>query len=117
MSLNWDSTECDPPLAADATEEMNREFLIWSSLTVAIGEISEETEPLWFARLKLAEERGDWKIGMDDVELIAVLRRWRGLRVNVTTLGDQAWLKRRMVSDKRRLRTWKASYVEVAANE
>jgi len=41
MSLDWDTTKCDPPHPVDQDDARMREALIWTTVGVDLGSITE----------------------------------------------------------------------------
>lgn len=91
MSLDWDCEDCENPTAANDEEAGWRKALVFESMAVGLGRISEENEDEWMFRVMLlqlidmstimfaAETRGE-----KQAELLKALRRWRGLVTNAS---------------------------------
>lgn len=94
MSLNWDSTKCANPVPANETEAGERECLIWGSIGLDLGEITQENVNEWFFRFKFLEKinRGFTTQPMT----MDVIQRWVGLRMNVISQTRKKWIKRVM---------------------
>lgn len=91
MSLDWDCEECEDPIAANEIEADIRKALVFESMAVCLGRISEENEDEWMFRVMLlqtidkstilfAEETWNAKAR----ELRKALRRWRGMTTNAS---------------------------------
>jgi len=92
MSLNWDCNKCANPLPANEVEASERECLIWGSIALDMGEVTEANVNEWYFRFKFMEKIGrsitSQPMRMD------VIKRWVGLRMNVVTLTRKKWMKR-----------------------
>ena len=97
MSLNWDTTRCNPPLPKDDDDKNLRTTLIWGAMAVDLGSVTAKNVDEWMFRLKYQEV-----IGLDYISLYemsdkpdvlrAGLTRWIGLSTNVPTLPRKKWL-------------------------
>lgn len=94
MALHWDSTKCNPPEPADDNDFNGRECMIWGSIAVDMGEITEKNVGEWMFRLRFLERIGQ---GISTVSIPeSVVRRWVGLKMNVFTETRKKWMKKRM---------------------
>lgn len=91
MSLDWDCEDCDEPIAATDAEAGIRKALVFESMAVCLGRISEENEDEWMFRVMLLQEIGQSTImfaedtfGAKARELRKALRRWRGMITNAS---------------------------------
>lgn len=104
MSLDWDCEDCENPTAANDEEAGWRKALVFESMVVGLGRISEENEDEWMFRVMLlqridmstimfaAETRGG-----KQAELLKALRRWRGLVTNASHKPNRKeWLEQTM---------------------
>lgn len=104
MSLDWDCADCENPIAANDEEAGIRKALVFESMAVGLGRISEENEDEWMFRVMLlqridmstimfsAETRGE-----KQAELLKALRRWRGLVTNASHKPKRKeWLEQTM---------------------
>lgn len=92
MSLNWDCNRCANPTPADDNESGGRECLIWGSLALDLGEITDKNVDEWMFRFKFLETVGR---SITNVPMTrSVVERWVGMRTNVITLTRKKWMKR-----------------------
>ena len=106
MSLNWDVTACQPPANFDNPGDTNRlDSLIWGALYVDIGTITNANIGEWvwrveFLRRSLGDGRSPFTLryadGREQKLHRADLRRWVGLRTNVTTTSRKKFIKKIM---------------------
>lgn len=112
MSLDWDiskvanrETVCWETVKGEKRLKVTTEALIWGTMAVGIGEVSEKTIPEWLFRLEVLGRIGGelmYKPGEDGRPVrcnptAADLRAHIGLRTNVFPMERRAgWLKRRM---------------------
>lgn len=94
MSLNWDANRCANPTPADSNEAGGRECLIWGSIALDMGDISDKNVDEWFFRFKFLESVG--RSITNQPMTRSVIERWVGLRMNVITLPRKKWMKRVM---------------------
>lgn len=96
MSLNWDTTRCKRGELPDSDVESGwREALIWASIAVDLGEITEENASEWFARLKVLDHIGQGVlINWHDDDVMQALWRWEGLSTNVSDMTRKQWLSK-----------------------
>lgn len=99
MSLDWNTTRCDPPLPKDDDDRDLRHTLIWGAMAVDLQKITDKNIEEWVFRLKFQEAIGLDYISLGDMSsdlesLRAGLRRWVGLGTNVATLTRPQWLKK-----------------------
>lgn len=89
MALHWDITACadSAALTADDDAASNTDAMIWATMGVGIGRITEENWPEFYARLKTSGYYGD----QITPELV---RRYVGLSTNVSNETRLQWLKR-----------------------
>jgi hypothetical protein len=91
MSLDWDCEDCEEPMAANEIEAGIRKALVFESVAVGLGSITEENEDEWMFRSMLLQ-----RIDMSTItfatptwgekvqELRKALRRWRGMTTNAS---------------------------------
>jgi len=105
MSLDWDCEDCEDPVAANEIEAGIRKALVFESMAVGLGRISEENEGEWMFRVMLLQ-RIDMSTIMfaketraeKQAELLKALRRWRGMVTNASHKPKRSeWLKQTMV--------------------
>lgn len=97
MSLDWNTTRCNPPHPKDDDDKNLRTTLIWGAMGVDMGSITAKNVEEWMFRLKFQEViRLDYlSLGeMSDKPdaLRAGLTRWIGLSTNVPSLTRKKWL-------------------------
>jgi hypothetical protein len=96
MALNWNTKDC--PMggeASDDNEALWRDVLIWASLAVDLGELTEDNRKEWFTRLRILERINKSVIPQTDSgKLVDILVRWTGLRTNVVSLDRVEWFKK-----------------------
>jgi hypothetical protein len=97
MSLNWNIEECSEEIRNDEGEWPITNALIWATMGVGLGEITEKNAAEFYARVKLSEKlvgqmlnRGPepYWITAEDV------RKRVGLRTNVSNEGRAKWVNR-----------------------
>ena len=104
MSLDWDCEDCENPTAANDEEAGIRKALVFESMVVGLGRISEENEDEWMFRVMLLQ-----RIDMSTImfaaetraekqeELLKALRRWRGMVTNASHKPKRKeWLEQTM---------------------
>lgn len=103
MSLDWDCSDCEKPEAAGDEEAAARKCLVFESVAVCLGSITEDNEQEWMFRSMLLQKVGLSTIlyGTDDWwekagHLRDSLRRWRGMTTNVSTKPRKQWLEQTM---------------------
>lgn len=98
MSLDWDTTKCLPSATPQTQEESDiRHALIWATIGLDLGSITEKNLDEWVFRLFHQKRLGlDYiNLGTDSpAEVEQYVRRWIGLHCNVTTLSRKKWLAR-----------------------
>lgn len=98
MSLDWDCEKCASPLPADKDEAGIRTALIWATMAVDLGSITEENVDEWVFRLLHQKRLGLNYMYIDDdvkpAEVEGWVRRWIGMVTNVPTQPRKKWLKR-----------------------
>jgi len=94
MSLNWDANKCANPLPANDSEAGGRECLIWGSIVLDMGDITEKNVDEWLFRFKFLEKIN--RSFTNQPMTVDVIRRWIGLRMNVITLSRKKWMKKIM---------------------
>ena len=99
MALNWDITKCNNMEALQSdTEWPVTNAVIWSTLAVEIGDLTEKTVNEFYARVKLWETVNGaltyTKDGADYFITLEDLRKRIGLSTNVSNLPRGKWLKR-----------------------
>jgi hypothetical protein len=94
MALHWDSTKCNPAEPVDDNDFNGRECMIWGSIAVDLGEVTEKNVDEWMFRLRFLERigRGITNTPMPE----SIVRRWVGLKMNVSTETRKKWMKKRM---------------------
>ena len=97
MSLNWNAEKV-PDLARKRQENPGvLDCLIWASLSIGMGEITEENVKEWVYRLRRHTFEGKPLILNRDGSTYEiteeVLRPWIGLRTNVRTISNAAFDK------------------------
>jgi hypothetical protein len=102
MSLNWDSNKCVNPLPANETEASERECLIWGSIALDLGSVTEENVDEWYFRFKFCEQIG--RAVTTHPMRRDVIKRWVGLSMNVVTLTRKKWMKKIMDNVERDVR-------------
>jgi len=103
MPLNFDYSRCvDRENWTDA-DRAELEFFIWGTMAVDIGEITDDNLEEWLFRMRLFDMVHEhfhiYRVGDDGktvrTELgIDHLRKFIGLRCNVTTTTRAKWMKR-----------------------
>jgi hypothetical protein len=104
MSLDWDCEDCEDPIAANETEAGIRKALVFESMAVGLGRISEENEDEWMFRVMLLQQIDQSTImfaedtwGAKARELRKALRRWRGMVTNASHKPKRKeWLQQTM---------------------
>lgn len=98
MSLDWDTTKCDPPHPVDQDDARMREALIWTTVGVDLGSITEKNVDEWVWRLWHGHKIGlgyfHIREGTTPYQLETWVRRWVGLVCNVVSKPRKEWLKR-----------------------
>jgi hypothetical protein len=91
MSLDWDCEDCEDPIAANEIEAGIRKALVFESMAVCLGRISEENEDEWMFRVMLLQLINQSTImfaedtwGAKARELRKALSRWRGMTTNAS---------------------------------
>lgn len=96
MSLDWDCENCERPLPDNDEESALRTGLIWASLGLDLGSITEKNVDEWVFRLIHQKRVGLEYIYIDDdispVQVEGWVRRWIGMRTNVITKTRKQWL-------------------------
>lgn len=97
MSLDWNTEKCKPPLPEGDDDKNLRTTLIWGSLAVDLGSITDKNVEEWMFRLKFQEAIGLDYLSLGEMSdspkaLRAGLTRWIGLTTNVPTLTRKKWL-------------------------
>lgn len=95
MSLDWNTTRCNPPLPKDDDDKNMRTTLIWGAMAVDLGGVTAKNVDEWMFRLKYQEVVGLDYISLGEMDrdmLRAGLTRWIGLGTNVATLTRKKWL-------------------------
>jgi hypothetical protein len=91
MSLDWDCEDCEEPIAANEIEAGIRKALVFESVAVGLGSITEDNEDEWMFRSMLLQRidmstitfaKPTW--GEKVQELRKALRRWRGMTTNAS---------------------------------
>jgi hypothetical protein len=98
MSLNWDATKVRDFDKLTDNERNTRESLIWATMAIGMGEITEENAQEFYSRLSLLEKvsgASRWFYD-DDGEHVSVyftpedVKRFIGLTTNVFPKWTQA---------------------------
>ncbi len=91
MSLDWDCEDCEDPIAANETEAGIRKALVFESVAVGLGSITEENADEWMFRSMLLQRIdmstimfAEDAFGARARELRKALRRWRGMTTNAS---------------------------------
>jgi hypothetical protein len=100
MSLQYDYTKCEKP--QDDNERMAIDCLIWATIAVCMGEITEKNYREFYARIHTIELLdSSFRLSTDDkgnqervYYTLEEVKRWIGLKTNVTTLSRAGFLKR-----------------------
>jgi hypothetical protein len=93
MSLNWDSSRCkagDTP--ANEVEHGWRECLIWGSICIDIGQITDENVDEVLFRYRFMERIGE-SVTTQPMTKEAI-QRWVGLRTNVANMTRAKWISK-----------------------
>jgi predicted nucleotidyltransferase len=84
--------------------------MIFSTMAIGIGHLSEKTAPDFYARFKVLEKIDDFYVtsklcddGLLDKQYITpyIVKKHIGLSTNVTTLSNIEWVKNLLRNDKR----------------
>ena len=98
MSLDWSTKDCSEPLPQNDDEKYLRTGLIWASLGLDLGSITEDNVAEWVFRLWHQHRcKMDFMFLGEEpnpVEIEGWVRRWVGLTTNVITQPRQKWLAR-----------------------
>ena len=98
MSLDWDATDCAEPLPKNDEERQIRTALIWATMALDLGSITEKNVDEWVFRLMHQKRLGLNYTYIDDevkpAEVEGWVRRWIGLVTNVSSKPRKQWLKR-----------------------
>ena len=101
MSLDFDCNDCERPTCADEEEAAIRKCLVFESVCVGLGSITEDNEQEWMFRSMLLQrvDLSSILYGTDDWDekakfLWKALRRWRGMVTNVSPETREEWLKK-----------------------
>lgn len=95
MSLNYDFMKCEGP--KDDNERVALDCLIWATMTVGLGEITEKNAHEFFSRIALYEKaQGPFRTsGKGGVYFTPQeIKRWIGLKTNVSPMTKNQFLKR-----------------------
>jgi len=96
MSLDWDCEDCANPLPANEEESGIRNALIWGTVALCLGSITEENVDEWVFRLMHQKRLGLDHMWIDDdvkpPEVEGWVRRWIGMVTNAKTLPRKEWL-------------------------
>lgn len=97
MSLDWDCEKCANPIPVDKEESGIRHALIWATVPLALGSITEDNVDEWVFRLFHQKRLGlnymyiDATVEPPEVE--GWVRRWIGMVTNAKTEPRKKWLK------------------------
>lgn len=98
MSLDWNCEKCANPLPVDEEEAAMRTALIWATMAIDLGSITEDNVDEWVFRLIYQRRLGLNYIYIDDdvtpAEVEGWVRRWIGMYTNVKSEPRKKWLKR-----------------------
>lgn len=96
MSLDWNCDKCERPLPDNSEESALRTTLIWASLGLDLGSITEKNVDEWVFRLFYQKRLGLDFFYIDDdatpAEVEGWVRRWIGMYINVVTRPRKKWL-------------------------
>lgn len=95
MSLNYDYTKCEAP--KDDTEHAIVDALIWGGMAIGMGEITESNAAEWYARIKFMEMTNSYLLnsgGKGYPFTPEMVKRWVGLKLNVSQITRAQFLKR-----------------------
>jgi len=96
MSLNWNTQNCNPSEAKDDNEAAIREMIIWQTMVVHMGEITENNWKEFYARIALMEKITGplMLVGGEPYPVTPeMVRRWIGLTTNVSTDSRAKFLR------------------------
>ena len=97
MSLDWDCEKCANPIPADKEEAGIRTALIWATMGLSLGRISEDNVDEWMFRIYHQKRLGLEFLYLDEEvkpqEVEGWVRRWIGMYTNVITKPRKKWLK------------------------
>lgn len=108
MSLNYDTTKCDPPTPQNDNEAQARECLIWGTMATGINEITIANWPEVYARMCMIEKvNGPYRqivpgkdtVSGDPIPVYitpAEVKRWIGMHTNAspkTRIQFMRWFK------------------------
>jgi hypothetical protein len=96
MSLDWSTEACVRPLPDNDEEKHFRTTLIFATLHLGLGDLTDENLSEWIFRM-FHSPRPTLELAVIDrsvprQEMEAKLRRWIGLRTNMPTLSREEWL-------------------------
>jgi len=98
MSIDWSTEACVRPLPDNDEEKHFRAGLIFATLELGLGDLTNENLSEWMVRVyhpaRPAHEFAMIDRSVPRQELEARLRRWIGLRTNMPTLPREEWLAR-----------------------
>lgn len=98
MSLNWSSHKCNPPLPANDDENAFRTSLVFLSLGLDLGSVTEDNVDEWLWRIWHQHTAGleymEIPDSMTPQEVRARIARWVGLSMNVASKPRKEYLKR-----------------------
>ncbi len=96
MSLDWSTNKCKlGELPENDDETTDRERLIWSSIAVDLGTITEANQQEWFVRQAVLDRLGLAMFpDVPKAEWVRAITRWEGLSTNVVNLSRTKWLNK-----------------------
>lgn len=86
MSLNWDISKVENWKEKREAHWNTLSFLIWESLNIGMGCITESNVDEWYYRIQRVKLEGGYELS---TITIADIRMWVGLTTNVTTLSHR----------------------------
>lgn len=97
MSLNYDTSKCNPPLPRDEQESTNRDILLQLTIPVGIDKITTATVPEFYARVHMLELlHGTFRLSHAQEPPYftrADIERWIGATTNASTMTRAQFLK------------------------
>lgn len=98
MSLRWNTEKCRPPQANGDEEAIFRTSLIYLTLGLDLGSVTEDNVDEWLWRIWHQKTAGleyfDVPEGMTPQVLRAMIARWVGLYTNVPSKPRKEYLRR-----------------------
>lgn len=98
MSLDWNTENCNPPRPVDDDESSFRTSLVYLTLGMDLGSVTEENVDEWVWRIWHQKTAGlDYLYmppGTTPQSIRAQIARWVGLYTNVETKTREEYLER-----------------------